>query len=284
MEGIAPGMGVADARALDPALLIEEADFIADAAALAKLAAMVRPLQPLGHVPVAADGILLDVTGCAHLFGDEAGLARQAGRAAGAARHRSARRHCRYARRRLGSVAFRQGARSPCVPRGGASRRWPICRWRRCGSSPRPSRCWSGWDCSASASFIRCRASRSTARCGDSVALRLDQALGLAAEPLSPLPPASLLWSRRSCPEPIATAEAIAAALRELLQHLTRRLGEEGLGARRLSLAALSHRWPDRAYRDRHGIPVARHAPSLALVRGEAGRRSILGSASRIWC
>ena len=50
MEGIAPGMGVADARALDPALLIEEADFIADAAALAKLAAMVRPLQPLGHV------------------------------------------------------------------------------------------------------------------------------------------------------------------------------------------------------------------------------------------
>ena len=45
-------------------------------------------------------------------------------------------------------------------------------------------------------------------------------------------------WSRRSCPEPIATAEAIAAALRELLQHLTRRLGEEGSARAALSLAA----------------------------------------------
>src|SRR5581483_8265355 len=57
------------------------------------------------------------------------------------------------------------------------------------------------------------------ARCGDGVATRLDQALGRAAEPLAPV-------------------EAIAAALRELLQHLMRRLTEDGLGARRLSLAA----------------------------------------------
>src|SRR5580698_5790188 len=37
-EGIASGMGLADARALEPSLGIGEADFLADAAALTRLA------------------------------------------------------------------------------------------------------------------------------------------------------------------------------------------------------------------------------------------------------
>jgi protein ImuB len=75
------------------------------------------------------------------------------------------------------------------------------------------------------------------ARCGDGVALRLDEALGLAPEPLSPLQPEKLRWSRRSFAEPIGTAEDIAAATRELLSSLCRHLAEEGMGARKLTLA-----------------------------------------------
>ena len=69
------------------------------------------------------------------------------------------------------------------------------------------------------------------------MALRLDQALGAAAEPLSPLPPAPMRWARRRFAEPIVTPEAIAAAVDALLETLCRALGEEALGARRLTLA-----------------------------------------------
>jgi protein ImuB len=78
------------------------------------------------------------------------------------------------------------------------------------------------------------------ARLGDGVAERLDQALGTAAEPLSPLPPAPVRWARRRFAEPIGTPEALAAATRALLETLCRALGEEMLGARRLTLSCYS--------------------------------------------
>jgi len=236
MEGIAPGMGVADARALDPTLLVEEADFIADAAALTKLATWCDRFSPW-VTPCGADGILLDVTGCAHLFGDEAGLARQA-----------VTRLARQGIEARAAIADTLGAawalsrfgRSAAltVPRGDVRQALidlPVAALRL---EPEIVALLEWLGLQRIGELYPLPRAALAARCGDSVATRLDQALGLAAEPLSPRSPKPLLWSRRSCPEPIATAEAIAAALRELLQQLTRRLGEDGLGARRLSLAA----------------------------------------------
>ena len=236
MEGIAPGMGLADARALDPVLQVEEADFIADAAALAKLAAWCDRFSPW-VTPGGADGILLDVTGGAHLFGDEAGLARQAvmrlarqgieARAAIADTLGAA-----WALSRFGGNA------ALTVPRGEmrqALADLPVAALRL---EPETVALLERLGLARIGELYPLPRAALAARCGESVALRLDQALGLAAEPLSPLPPQPLLWSRRSCPEPIVTAEAIAAALHELLQQLTGRLGEDGFGARRLTFAA----------------------------------------------
>jgi len=236
IEGIVPGMGLADARALDPALLVEEADFIADAAALAKLSAWCDRFSP-SVTSCGADGILLDITGCAHLFGDEAGLARQV-RARLARQGIEARAAiadtlgAAWALSRFGSGV------AATVPRGElwpALSDLPVAALRL---EPELVALLERLGLARIGELYPLPRAALAARCGDGVALRLDQALGRAAEPLSPLPPKPLLWSRRSCPEPILTAEAIATALRELLQHLTRRLGEEGLGARRLSLAA----------------------------------------------
>lgn len=234
-------MGLADARALDPALLVEEADFIADAAALAKLAAWCDRFSPW-VTPCGADGILLDVTGCAHLFGDEAGLACQAVarlarqgievRAAIADTPGAA-----WAFSRFGGARFDSSA-ALTVPRDATRQALadlPVAALRL---EPKIVALLERLGLARIGELYPLPRTALAARCGDSVALRLDQALGLAAEPLSPLPPRPLLWSRRSCPEPIVTAEAIVAALHDLLQHLTGRLGEEGLGARRLSLAA----------------------------------------------
>ena len=75
-DGLLPGTSLADARAARPDLRIAEADFAGDAAALATLARWCDRFSPFAS-PCGMDGIALDITGCAHLFGDETGLATQ---------------------------------------------------------------------------------------------------------------------------------------------------------------------------------------------------------------
>lgn len=72
-RGLSPGMAVADARARCPALRLAEADPRADAALIETLADWSRRFTPLA-APDPPDGLLLDVTGAAHLFGGEEAL------------------------------------------------------------------------------------------------------------------------------------------------------------------------------------------------------------------
>ncbi|WP_244645661.1 Y-family DNA polymerase [Salinarimonas ramus] len=71
--GLRAGMSLADARALHPALAVVEADPQGDAAMLARLADWGRRWTPL-VATLPPDGIVLDVTGSAHLFGGEAAM------------------------------------------------------------------------------------------------------------------------------------------------------------------------------------------------------------------
>jgi protein ImuB len=72
-QGLAPGLSLADARARLPQLATAEADRPADAQILARLAARCERYTPLTALDE-PHGLVLDVTGCAHLFGGEAGL------------------------------------------------------------------------------------------------------------------------------------------------------------------------------------------------------------------
>jgi protein ImuB len=71
--GLLPGMAVADARARHPVLELGPADPQADADGLAALADWSRRFTPLAASDP-PDGLLLDVTGAAHLFGGEDAL------------------------------------------------------------------------------------------------------------------------------------------------------------------------------------------------------------------
>jgi protein ImuB len=71
--GLHPGLALADARSRLPDLLATEADDAADAALVEALADWCARFTPLVSLD-GADGLLLDVTGAAHLFGGEAGL------------------------------------------------------------------------------------------------------------------------------------------------------------------------------------------------------------------
>ncbi len=73
-EGLYPGQALRDARAFCPALLTRPANPPAEAAFLHRLARWAGKFTPL-VAKERPDALVLDITGCAHLFGGEAGLA-----------------------------------------------------------------------------------------------------------------------------------------------------------------------------------------------------------------
>ncbi len=72
----------------------------------------------------------------------------------------------------------------------------------------------------------------------DAVLLRLDQALGERAEALIPLRPPPAHTARLNCPEPIQTIEAIKIGLEQLAEELCQTLSTRGEGARAFCLLA----------------------------------------------
>ena len=71
--GLVAGMTLADARARVPALRVLPANTLADVGLMRRLALVCEMFTPLVALDPPA-GLMLDVTGCAHLFGGEAGL------------------------------------------------------------------------------------------------------------------------------------------------------------------------------------------------------------------
>jgi protein ImuB len=73
-------------------------------------------------------------------------------------------------------------------------------------------------------------------RFGRALVQRLDQALGVEPEPVSPARPPDHFAVRLTLPDPIGRAEDIAAALDRLLPALGERLAAKGRGARRVRM------------------------------------------------
>lgn len=71
--GARPGARVVDCRSICPSLRVKDAQPARDAARLARLAFWVRRWGPFSAVD-GADGLVLDITGAAHLFGGEPAL------------------------------------------------------------------------------------------------------------------------------------------------------------------------------------------------------------------
>ena len=250
--GLQPGLPLADGRALAPNLATAALRPAEDARALARLAAWCSRYTPwsavdpaagglgggLGGGPGAGAGILLDVTGCAGLFGGEAAL--------------------------LGDLVTRLGrlgftARAALADTIGAA--WAVARfatdagtpWRvvppegaRAALAPLPPAALR-LPPAAAELLERLGLRRIDAlaglppetlelRFGPELAGRLRQAWGEAPEVLSPLVPVPPLLARRVLAEPIVTAEALACGLDALAVELCRHLEAVQRGARRLEL------------------------------------------------
>ena len=135
------------------------------------------------------DGLWLDLTGVAHLFGGERGDVRAHPRFLPPARLHRPHRRRRHGRRRACARPLRRASRSSSARTAAKPTRSRRCRSPRCASTRRR---WPPPAASASngsASSSPCRARRSSAASARACSLRLDQALGRAAEPFDPIVP-----------------------------------------------------------------------------------------------
>jgi len=232
--GFSPGMALADARAIYPALQVAPADLAGDDQALTRLALWCQCYSPCTRADP-PDGVSLDITGCAHLFGGESGLletlaarldgfgltARLAiaptlGAAWGLARHATNPRlivQCKSLHEHL-------------APLPGAALRLPqetIPALEKLGLKK-------------IGDLLGKPRAPLTARFGPQLIHRLDEALGHEEESFTPLSPPVRHFAECRFAEPIVTREAIETAIARLTRDLTAALEKAGKGVRRVEL------------------------------------------------
>lgn len=240
--GIEPGISLADARAAHPGLLSRPAEPEKDRIALLKLARWAGRYGPNRHVD-GKDGLWIDITGVAHLFGGEEallddmvqrlqsfGIAVQAGLAdtLGAA----------HALARFGCPPGAAWVMSPIMETREAIASLPVEALRldpscvlllkRLGLK----RIGQLYDIPRDSVARRFRSSD----VASAVLVRLDQALGVAEEPRKPMQPLPVLSVTRAFAEPLISSEALEAFTGELAAELAAALAEKDLGARVLRL------------------------------------------------
>jgi len=233
--GLHPGMPLTQARALVPGLDIRTAEPEADGAVLVRLALFAaRRWTPFAAVDQ-PDGLWLDISGCAHLFGGERRLCerilrtcRRAGfsaRIAVAATTGAAHALARFGAEDIalcpnGKEVEAIAALPPQALRideeaANACRRFGIDSIAELAAMPRGP-------------LAR--------RFGNALLTRLDQALGRAAETFEPIIPKVASSAALRFLEPIFSADAIEQVIGDLAAMLTHTLEQQGLGARQVAL------------------------------------------------
>ncbi len=232
--GFSPGMALADARAIHPALSVAHADLPGDERALIRLALWCQCFSPFTR-PDFPDGVSLDITGCAHLFGGEAKLVDTLAQ-------------------RLGG--FGLTARLALAPTIGAA--WALARHAPSGRlivsrealhrhmAPLPvcalrleqntTEAMEKLGLKHVGDLIGKPRAPLAARFGPSALRRLDEALGHEEESFRPLNPPHLHAAQCRFAEPLVTQEAIEIAIGRLSRDLCAMLEKAGKGVRRVEL------------------------------------------------
>jgi protein ImuB len=229
-RGAMPSARLTDARALDPALVALPADPEGDAAMVERLACWAGRWSPL--VEVDGDGLRLDVTGVAHLFGGEKGLVRDMERCVAQIGLTT-----RIAIAPTAAAAWALAHFSPCIC-GRVETRLaplPVSALRLEPDTVRTLERLGLKTIGALADMPRLALARRF-RGAEDVVDALDRALGRKPEPLTAAPidppPRALL----KLEEPATYPEAASQALERLIPPLVRELEQRHLGARKLSL------------------------------------------------
>lgn len=228
--GLRAGMPLADARAMVPALAVANADETADRRLLESIADWCLHYTPLVALD-GAQGLLLDITGAAHLFGGERALLdrsrrslRRQGFAVQGAIAGSATAAHALARYRDGTV----------VPPGEEARAASPLPVEALGLDPAITHAFRHAGLKTIGQVATRKRSELVARFGAPMIFALDLAAGEAEKPISPRAALADYTAERIFAEPLADEESILESLRGLAASLAQLLAERGEGARRL--------------------------------------------------
>lgn len=239
-EGVRVGQALADARAALPVLLSRPAEPRRDRLSLLKLARWCGRYGPNRNID-GADGVWVDITGVAHLYGGETRLVADlsvrlarfnlTARAALADTLGAAHALARFAQA-PGTIAPPGETRAQLAPLPVEALRLApeaVLLLRRLGLK----RIGQLYSLPRATLARRFRSSRTA----DAVLHRLDQALGTAAEPVRALAEPPALFVQRPFADPLISTEGIEAETGRLAQELCAVLDQRGLGARSVCLA-----------------------------------------------
>lgn len=228
-KGLYAGMVVADAKVIVPDIKVLDDKPELTHKLLTNIAHWCIRYTPVASVDF-PDGIILDISGCAHLWGGEEA----------------------YLRDLLNKLkGFGYHVRAAMADTIGAA--WAVSRYGKVKAiitSDEQKQAISGLPPIALrldiaiverlhklglhpiSRFIDIQRSVLRRRFGQQILLRIDQALGKEEEIIEPVVPVSPYSERLPCLEPIATKEGIEIALEKLLQTICKRLQKEGKGLR----------------------------------------------------
>jgi protein ImuB len=240
VKGVRIGQALTDARAIFPGLITQPADMRLERSALLRLARWCGRYGPNRNVD-GEDGIWIDITGVAHLYGGEeellADLASRLSRFSLTARIGLA--------DTLGAAhaLARFAPSSPTTAGEGkaetALAKLPVEALRLAPESVLLlkrlglKRIGDLYRLPRAALERRFRSAKGVA----AVLMRLDQALGVRIEPCRPLIEPPALFVQRSWPDPLVASEQLEAETALLAEELCAHLAARGLGARRLILS-----------------------------------------------
>ncbi|MEX1250745.1 MAG: DNA polymerase Y family protein [Hyphomonas sp.] len=232
--GLTPGLSLTDARAICPGLLSEPSSPAREAALLRALHRWADIFSPRISIDP-PDGLVLDITGCAHLFGGERAMA---------------------ARLRAQLADLQVAAQTGIADTKGAA--WALARFGRAPDDIAPPGevrallghlplAALGLDTALTHELRRTglqtigqlyeiRSSELARRFGLEVTSRLQRALGQTPEPVA-ASRAEPVWSARATlPEPIGYLADFEGVVLRLAEAICARLAAAGLGARRFVL------------------------------------------------
>lgn len=228
--GLDEGLPLANARAVCPDVQVFDADEAADAKLLNAIADWCDRFTPLVALDP-PDGLFLDISGCAHLFGGEANMLRMVCEALD---RQGFMVNAAIASTPVCARTMTRAARSCIVHDGEEARAVGALPVFALGADDAITRGLRRAGLKTIGDVAARAPHELAARFGAGFVSLLQQALGQGDAPISPRKPLPDFMVEKRFPEPVATDTVIASILSGLAQMLVAAMDKQGKGARRL--------------------------------------------------